>query len=155
MRIPSLALFLTAAALGAPLLSHADDAKKPFVPKHQSVFLASPSDHNPFWPIGWIKPETDNSSTAQGVAPVVPHAADFLVTTIMLNEPPLAVINGKEMAEGEVATMPVNGQPTTVQLVAVQDGQVVIRWQNQNIVVPLHRNEEISKGDVLGATALR
>lgn len=134
---------LAAASLGVSLCAHAEEPKA-FETKHKSSFSASPNAHNPFWPIGWVKPDVENSSS-QAAAPIMPHASDFLVTTIMLNEPPLAVINGKEMAEGEVATMVLNGQPTTVQLLAVQDGQVVIRWQNQNIVAPLHRNEEISK----------
>jgi len=73
------------------------------------------------------------------------------VTTILLNEPPMAVINGKEMAEGEIAALPVNGQNVAVQLMAVQDGRVILRWQNQNIIVPIHRDEELSEP----VTALR
>jgi hypothetical protein len=38
-----------------------------------------------------------------------------------------------------------------VQLMAVQDGRVILRWQNQNIIVPIHRDEELSEP----VTALR
>jgi len=107
----------------------------------KSVFTASANDHNPFWPIGWVKME---SASADGDAPVMPHAADFAVTSILLNEPPMAVINGKEMAEGETAALPVNGESVIVQLMAVQDGRVILRWQNQAIVVPIHRQEDLS-----------
>ena len=122
--------------------SGASDAadSKVYVPK-QTVFAVSASDHNPFWPIGWIKTE---SLPVNAVAATIPHADDFTVTSILLNEPPMAVINGKEMAEGEVAAVPVNGQPVMVQLMAVQDGRVILRWQNQNLIVPLRRNEDLS-----------
>jgi hypothetical protein len=35
----------------------------------------------------------------------------------------------------------------TVQVIAVQDGHVVLRWQNQNLTIPLHRNEVLSQVD--------
>lgn len=119
-------------------------AAKSYTPKNRSVFTASANDHNPFWPIGWVKME---NTTVDSGAPVIPRAEDFSVTTILLNEPPLAVINGKDMAEGEIATLNVNGQPVMVQLMAVQDGRVILRWQNQNLIVPLHRQEELSQAD--------
>jgi hypothetical protein len=117
--------------------------------KTKSVFTGSADQHNPFWPIGWVK--TENESATDTAAPLVPHTEDFMVTTILLNEPPMAVINGKEMAEGEIAALPVNGQNVAVQLMAVQDGRVILRWQNQNIIVPIHRDEELSEP----VTALR
>jgi hypothetical protein len=32
-----------------------------------------------------------------------------------------------------------------VQLMAVRDGWVVLRWQNQKLIVPLHREENLSQ----------
>jgi hypothetical protein len=113
-----------------------------FTPKTKSVFTAASSDHNPFWPIGWIKTADESADSS---APTVPHAEDFLVSTILLNDPPMAVINGKDMAEGEVAALPINGQNVTVQLMAVQDGRIILRWENQNIVVPIHRDEDLTQ----------
>lgn len=112
-----------------------------YVPKTKSVFTATANDHNPFWPIGWVKSEAISSGDE---APINPHCEDFNVTTIMLNDPPMAVINGKDMALGEVAALSVNGRTVMVQLMDVQDGKVVLRWQNQNLVVPLHRDETLS-----------
>ena len=129
-----------AAAKTAPAV-----AAKPaagYTPKTRSVFTATGEQHNPFWPIGWVK--VANESATDGAAPTVPHPEDFVVTTILLNEPPMAVINGKDLAEGEIAAMPINGQNVVVQLMAVQDGRVILRWENQNIVVPIHRDEELS-----------
>jgi len=112
-----------------------------YTPKNKSVFTVSTSAHNPFWPIGWVKTAEQNSDTAT----VTPKSDDFMVTTILLNDPPMAVINGKDMAEGEVAQLPVEGQDVTVQLLAVQDGRVILRWQNQSITVPLHRDEDLTQ----------
>jgi hypothetical protein len=120
-------------------------AEKAYEFKHKSVFTASAKAHNPFWPIGWVKVEGGTSLADNAPAPMVPRAEDFMVTSILLNEPPIAVINGKEMAEGEVAPMIVNGQPVMMQLMSVQDGRVILRWQNQKLVVPLHRDENISQ----------
>jgi ABC-type amino acid transport substrate-binding protein len=83
-------------------------------------------------------------AAAAAAAPMMPHAEDFTVTTILLNSPPMAVINGKEMEEGEIVAFPIGGQQVTVQLMAVQDGRVILRWQNQNIVVALHRDENLT-----------
>ena len=122
-------------------------------PARKSLFTASASDHNPFWPIGWVKME---SASADSGASLIPRATDFAVTSILLNEPPMAVINGKEMAEGETAALPVNGQPVIVQLMAVQDGRVILRWQNQALVVVIHRQEEFSAASAATPdTALR
>lgn len=118
---------------------------KAAAPKRRSVFAASMNDHNPFWPIGWVKTEAVAGDTS---APLVPRAEDFSVSCILLNEPPMAVINGKEMAEGEVAAIPVGSQAVMVQLIAVQDGRIILRWQNQNLTVPLHRQEEISSAAI-------
>jgi hypothetical protein len=119
-------------------------ANNAYAVRKKSLFTASADAHNPFWPIGWVKME--EASSSDSAAPVIPHSDDFNVTSILLNEPPLAVINGQEMAEGEIASLPVNGQNVMVQLMAVQDGRVILRWQNQNITVPLHRDEQLSTG---------
>jgi hypothetical protein len=130
-----------AAGKPAPVVNTTPAAAAIYAPKTRSTFTASAEQHNPFWPIGWVKMSNESADTS---APVAPHADDFTVTTILLNEPPMAVINGKDMAEGEVAAMSINGQNVVVQLMAVQDGRVILRWENQNIVVPLHRDELIS-----------
>jgi hypothetical protein len=141
----------TAGKKSAPTVETKPADTAVYTPKRKSTFGATPTEHNPFWPIGWVKLQND---TADSGAPMVPHAEDFVVTTILLNEPPMAVINGKDMAEGEVAAMPVNGQNVVVQLMAVQDGRVILRWENQNIVVPIHRDEQLSEATE-PVTALR
>lgn len=140
---PVFAIFL-AGAFGRGL-AHAQTPAVGYKLKNPSSFQASSMAHNPFWPIGWAKAAP--VAAVATAAPAVPVAAlkaeDFVVTSILINEPPLAVINGKEMAEGEMALMQVGSQRIVVQLAAVQDGRVVLRCQNHNIVVPLRRKGEI------------
>jgi hypothetical protein len=126
----------------APAVDTTSTQTPVYTPKNKSVFTANVDQHNPFWPIGWVKTAEETSDTA---ASVTPKADDFMVTTILLNDPPMAVINGKDMAEGEIAALPVEGQDVTVQLLAVQDGRIILRWQNQNIIVPLHRDEDLTE----------
>jgi len=140
----SLLLASSAARAGSPAPAQpAPAASAAAAPAHKSVFLAAADAHNPFWPIGWVKTET-NTADQNAPPPMMPHAEDFTVTTILLNDPPMAVINGKEMAEGEIQAFPINGAQVTVQLMAVKDGRVIIRWQNQNITVPIHRDEDLN-----------
>lgn len=108
--------------------------------KNHSAFAGHDAAHNPFWPIGWTKSATSTAAPDQSVATL--KADNFIVTTLMLNEPPLAVINGKSMAEGEVLMMTIDDAKVAVQLAAVQDGQVVLRYRDQTIVVPLRRRGE-------------
>jgi len=138
-----------AKSAAAPVVDTTSSAIPGYTPKTKSVFGSAAAQHNPFWPIGWVK--MDNESASDSSAPYVPRVEDFVVSTILLNDPPMAVINGKDMAEGEVAALPINGQNVIVQLMAVQDGRVVLRWQNQNIVVPIHRDEILAEP----STALR
>jgi hypothetical protein len=126
---------------GAPVVDTQPAAIAGYTPKTKSVFTSTADQHNPFWPIGWVKTVNDSVDTSS--APVVPHTDDFLVTTILLNDPPMAVINGKDMAEGEVATLQTAAGSVVVQLMAVQDGSVTLRWENQNLVVPIHRDDPL------------
>jgi hypothetical protein len=151
----------TVSGTNAPAVTGTDAGLAVYTLKHRSSFIGTGNDHNPFWPIGWTKMENISDDGPS----IDPHVEDFTVTTIMLNDPPMAVINGKDMAEGEVAALPVNGQSVVVQLMAVQDGRVILRWQNKNLVIPLHRDEELSPAatgqpaagasDTPDATALR
>ncbi|HEX4083947.1 MAG TPA: hypothetical protein VHY22_03470 [Chthoniobacteraceae bacterium] len=138
----------------ATVVTHASGATAAgaaYLPKNKSVFTGAVNDHNPFWPIGWVKINESESDAA----PIVPHIGDFTVTSILLNEPPLAVINGKEMAEGEIASIPISTGSVTVQLLAVQDGRVILRWENQNLVVPLRRDEDLTPIDLTPTVGLR
>lgn len=122
--------------------------------KNRSAFTAANAAHNPFWPIGWNK---GSSAMVAGAASstMALRADNFEVTAILLNDPPMAVVNGKAMAEGELLPMTIGGQKVAVQLASVQDGQIVIRYQNSNIVVPLRRHGEASLSALRVPNSLR
>ncbi len=62
-----------------------------------------------------------------------------------MGQPALAVINGKEYAEGEVIPCQMQGQKIDIQLAAVQDGSVVLRYHDKNYTVLIHRKGEEQK----------
>ena len=123
----------------ALLLAAAHANAGEFQLKNRSTFEAGAAAHNPFWPIGWVKSSVAAAPGAESQSAATLKAENFVVSSILLNEPPLAVVNGKEMAEGEVIAMNVDSKTLLIQLASVQDGQVVLRYRGQNIVVPLHR----------------
>jgi hypothetical protein len=132
----------------APSDARAQNAPGEFKLKNRSSFDISGEAHNPFWPIGWAKSQPLALPATLAPAEIKLNADDFSVTSILLNEPPIAVINGKELAEGEMIQMQVGAQKFIVQLASVQDGRVVLRYLNKNLVVPFRR-----KGEPLPAAA--
>ena len=92
----------------------------------------------PFWPIGWTK---------QGAAPVVAQKVDvdedlFKVTTILVGNPSMAVINGRSYEEGQFIRMPKQmGSQLRPRLYRIGDGVVQIQVQNQVVTVQLKRPE--------------
>lgn len=143
MKTSLFALFSLATSLAA----HAGAENFPL--KNHSVFKGSEMSHNPFWPIGWSKSTQAVSAIPEATLTV----ADFTVTSILINEPPLAVINGKAMAEGEMLAVTFQNQKVLVQLAAVQDGQVLLRYRDKSLIVPLTRRGEMKP--IGGPTALR
>lgn len=130
----------------AALPNHADAQNAAgFRLKNRSVFVTAGAEHDPFWPIGWHKPNASepSSSTSAPVRNVVEFRTDgIVVTSILLGNPPLAVINGKGYAEGELMAQEFAGQTITVQIAAIQDGAVVLRYQDKNYTVLLRRKGE-------------
>lgn len=70
---------------------------------------------------------TSNSSSAESAGPPAPVLASQIhVTAISLGEPRLAIVNGKQVTEGESITISIPDQPTTVTLrvVKIADGRI-------------------------------
>lgn len=131
---------------------------KGFALKNRSSFPVPDSQaFNPFWPLGWTKSEASRGAAtdapADSVAASMLRPENFVVTSILLGEPPLAVINGRELAEGQIVAVQFGGQRLNVQVAAVQDGQVILRVGSQNLVVPLRRRGEPLTRSTSSATA--
>jgi hypothetical protein len=106
--------------------------------KRKSEFTLETRARAPFWPIGWSK---------QGAAAVVQkkveiHDEMFRVTSILLGNPSMAVINGRSYEEGQFIRMPkAAAAQIRPRLYRIGDGQVLIQVQNQFVPVPLRRPE--------------
>jgi hypothetical protein len=107
--------------------------------KRKSEFTLENRGRPPFWPIGWVR---------QGPAPLVAakqvQIGDdmFRVTSILVGNPSMAVINGRSYEEGQFIRMPKGSSPQLrPKLYRIGDGQVLIQVQNQLLPVQLRRQE--------------
>ncbi len=101
--------------------------------KRKSEFNLETRARAPFWPIGWTK---------QG-APVVATKVNvdegmFRVTSILIGNPSMAVINGRSYEEGQFLRVP-KSSPVRPRLYRIGDGEVMIQVQNQLVTVQLRR----------------
>jgi hypothetical protein len=110
--------------------------------KHSS-FEVPEGARDPFWPIGWQKPLSEPSAALPGGAAHVdygPRADAFVVSSISLDRIPLAVINGKPYGEGDTIVLAVGEKKNVlvkVQVFAIRDGMVTLRYQDKNLLCPL------------------
>ena len=65
----------------------------------------------------------------------------FAVTSIMLGNPSLAVINARAYSEGEFIRMPKGSAPMKIRVQQISDGSVSLAYENQTFTVPLKRPE--------------
>jgi|KBSMisStandDraft_5_1062788.scaffolds.fasta_scaffold197404_3 hypothetical protein len=106
--------------------------------KRKSGFALESHGRAPFWPIGWVK---------QGSPGVVPEKRVdiddemFKVTSILVGNPSMAVINGRSYEEGQFIRMPKTAPQVKPRLYRIGDGQVLIQVQNQIVSVQLKRGE--------------
>ena len=105
--------------------------------KQKSIFEAAPNDRDPFWPIGWKKPGPKIATT--GVGPELTPSAFSLTSVTMGVGQHFAILNGKAMQEGQQFGLQFGNQVYTVTLRSIEDGQVVLVYQDAEIVVPLRR----------------
>ena len=124
--------------LAAPALFGADESARVAI-KNKSSFNLDAGTRNPFSPIGW-KPTgrvaSGSGGTSQGEVP--PGA--FVVSTITVDGAThFAIINGKSMQEGQQFGLQYGNQVYQVTLRSIQDGQVILVYQDSEIVVSLRR----------------
>jgi hypothetical protein len=81
-----------------------------------------------------------SASARSPAAPMVPiDARDIRVSAISLGEPRLAIVNGKQVTEGESITLPALNQPVAVKLrvLKIADGRIELTDGTHAIVVRL------------------
>src|SRR5712691_2794934 len=132
MKILLISLCLTTLLCAA----HAENAAPALELKQKSIFDA-PTERNPFWPIGWKKPDPKNPNAVAG--PALSPASFMLTSVTMGSGPHFAILNGKIMQEGQQFGLQFGQQIYRVTLKSIQDGQVVLLYEESEIVVPLRR----------------
>lgn len=124
---------------------------QPYRQKNRSQFEPGASPHDPFWPVGYVHKEVYVAQSEQRPA-VELKASQFDVSSIsVFGRERLAVINQKVFGVGDVIPLPIGGQKVGVQVVAIQDGNVVLQYETQRVRVSL-RNPSLAKLAPAGVT---
>lgn len=141
------AIFTTATAAALFGSAYADEAKTQADPgkyelQKKSTFTLAADRRAPFWPIGWVKRANQAPTEVTKQAPKVKFDENaFVVTSIMLGNPSLAVVNARAYSEGEFIRMPKGGTPMKVRVQQIGDGTVSLAYENQIFTVALKRAE--------------
>jgi hypothetical protein len=128
-----LAFCLTSLLLGAV---RAEESVPTIELKHKSSFDATDA-RDPFWPIGWKRPGPKSASSEAG--PDLSPASFSLTSVTMGTGTRFAILNGKIMQEGQQFGLQFGNQVYQVTLRSIEDGQVVLTYQDAEIIVPLRR----------------
>lgn len=131
---PAAAPAAPAAAAPAPTAEPA--AAAPPAPREVKITNRSTFDPNgppkrsPFVPIGYVRPVKE--SAREVVLDV--RAEMFIVSAILLGDPPLAIINGKDRGVGDrIPLNPSGSEFVTVR--RISDGQVTLDHRGRAIIV--------------------
>jgi hypothetical protein len=162
---------LLAVSLGGLAPARAEDptpAPKPppYVLKNRSTFSATGDQRAPFWPIGWVKRQPMQTTSEEpihivAVPKVLLDEKSFRLTSILLGNPSLAIINGRTYSEGEFMRVPKSAPAATataatapavalppgvrIRVYRINDGNVVLQNQDQLITVNLQRPELVQR----------
>ena len=133
-------LFLGALMAGSALLQ-GQTVEDFNLPQH-STFDGSLLQRDPFLPIGWKPPEAaaiplSNSPAAPPTIESVLQPTAFVVSSISLDRIPLAIINGKAYGEGDSIPFTALGQKIQLQVFAIRDGEVILRYNELKITCPI------------------
>jgi len=124
-----LTTLLAAAVRGA-------DSKPPAIALTRKSSFDASDARNPFWPIGWKKPRSKSVGADAGA--VSPDA--FALTSVTVGSGPhFAILNGKIMQEGQQFGLQIGSQIYQVTLRSIEDGRVILSYQDSDIVVLLRR----------------
>ena len=113
-------------------------ATAPTGPREKSAFDPKET-RNPFWPIGWVKPNQKNADANQA-APLISPASFNLTSVTIGSGAHFAILNGKIVGEGQRIGLQMGNQVYQVTVQTIRDGEVVLAYQGGEVVVPLHRH---------------
>lgn len=106
-----------------------------YKPKVLSRFEVAEGIRNPFWPCNYRPKAASAANVLGGI-----KAGDFVLTSILLGAAPrMALINGRDYAEGDFVSVGRPQQQIKVRLITIFDGGVILQHGNEKITVPLRR----------------
>ena len=108
--------------------------------KNRSTIASRDANRPPFWPIGWVK-----RGPAVEKAPVVSRVTfdekSFVVSSILIGNPSLAVIIGRSYMEGDFLRFPRGTEAIRIRVQRILDGGVQLQADNQVFLAKLQRPE--------------
>jgi hypothetical protein len=115
--------------------------------KHRSSFSPPDDARPPFWPVGFVKRGREVTVVRTARTNLSPEM--FSLTSVVVGNPSLAIINGRAYGEGEFvrigARVPNGTAPDSrpkIRVNRINDGQVLLQTPDgQVITVPLRRPE--------------
>ncbi len=152
-----IALAFTAATAGLTLLAQGADSAGEvktagFRLQNRSAFTSPETARAPFWPIGWAKASATAPQTQAPLTKIELDPEQFAVTSIVLGQPSLAVINGRVYSQGEFLRMPKGGKApeaaaktaalpagARIRVAKVTDGSVFLEVGGQYTELALRR----------------
>jgi hypothetical protein len=102
----------------------------------KSTFVLPEKGRNPFWPIGYI-PRVKTAVNEEQLLRI--PVEQYKVTTIILDTPSIAVINGKDYTRGQF--LPLSTTTGTVKLLItnIEDGVVTVQYKALVGKLPISR----------------
>lgn len=120
-------VFLAGVALADDKAAAPPAPKAAYAPVNKSSFKADGITRNPFEPIGYVF-----NAVVKAPDPIPVCTPDmFRVSSIIVGSPGVAVINGRDFAEGDL--VPVPDQEVKVKLIKVSDGQIILLHPNPKV----------------------
>ncbi len=102
----------------------ASPASGRFLASTLSTFAVERTARNPFFPIGFVPSTSEAPAVVADLPPELPPDA-IRVTSILMGDLPLAVINGREYARGEALVVTVENQQVDVLILEIGDGYIL------------------------------
>lgn len=101
-------------------------------PDPPAMFVTTLDGRNPFWPIGFT-PQAREPVRKEELRTRIDRfpPGTFDISSILVGDPPIAVINGGEYVPGDIIPVSVNGREVTVRLMAVEDGYIRVRHEDK------------------------
>lgn len=102
----------------------------------KSVFTMPEKGRNPFWPIGFI-PRQKSSIIEEQLLRI--PIEQYKVTSIILDTPSIAVINGKDYTRGQFLTQATATGTIKLLITNIEDGLVTVQYKAIVGKIPISR----------------